>query len=267
MPKWGNLKISRKSELERLVNDLYQLDKKFKDWGLSKTEVIEALTKLLPLDFRAFTSALYGLYMRKKAPGKTRWGDKNPQYVWHMKMLKDLFPKAQFIHIIRDGRAVYHSFINANRKHGKIYPDTPWSAAVYWKSAVNAPNKFLGNRDYFEIFYEKLVMNPERQLKSICQFLEIDFLPEAMLSFPEANARLNLVPQDKLRWHKATLGEVDQGKALQWQKGLRKHSVFLFELLAGKELERRGYKLVFPLLRTGFLNDIFTRLVSMRSRQ
>ena len=38
--------------------------------------------------------------------GMVRWGDKTPQYNDDLSLLRDLFPDAQFVHIVRDGRDV-----------------------------------------------------------------------------------------------------------------------------------------------------------------
>ena len=43
--------------------------------------------------------------------GKSRWGDKTPDYVLYMKDLKKVWPNAQFIHVIRDGRDVALSYL------------------------------------------------------------------------------------------------------------------------------------------------------------
>src|SRR5688572_12230452 len=36
--------------------------------------------------------------------GLTRWGDKTPAYARHLPVLRELFPRAQYIHVVRDGR-------------------------------------------------------------------------------------------------------------------------------------------------------------------
>ncbi|RMF40576.1 MAG: sulfotransferase, partial [Anaerolineae bacterium] len=61
------------------------------------------------------------LYRRQIAPfGAQRWGDKTPLYVQHIPLLADLFPGAQFIHIIRDGR---DAALSARKKWGYAYQD------------------------------------------------------------------------------------------------------------------------------------------------
>ena len=51
------------------------------------------------------TCVLDSLYRIRISPyNAQRWGDKGPAYVSHIPALNKIFPDAQFIHMIRDGR-------------------------------------------------------------------------------------------------------------------------------------------------------------------
>lgn len=54
------------------------------------SEFIELLLKYFSVKFQSFEEFQY------------IWGDKTPLYVQHIDLLKEVFPDAQFIHIIRD---------------------------------------------------------------------------------------------------------------------------------------------------------------------
>lgn len=43
------------------------------------------------------------------ADGSARWGDKTPEYVSHVAAIERHFPRAQFVHIVLDGRDVFLS--------------------------------------------------------------------------------------------------------------------------------------------------------------
>lgn len=47
---------------------------------------------------------LDALYRRKLPQEVDRWGDKTPLYVQYIPEIQVIFPEAQFIHLIRDGR-------------------------------------------------------------------------------------------------------------------------------------------------------------------
>ena len=42
--------------------------------------------------------------------GKQRWAEKTPGYTFHLDLIDELFPNAQYVHVIRDGRDVVASF-------------------------------------------------------------------------------------------------------------------------------------------------------------
>jgi hypothetical protein len=102
--------------------------------------------------------------------GKTRWCEKTPMHVFHMRELAQCFPSAKFIHIIRDGRDCAASF---HRRWGY----EPRTTMQRWKKAV-AEGCFqgtaLGDR-YLEVFYEDLTRAPEPGLQRVCRFLDLPF--------------------------------------------------------------------------------------------
>ncbi len=106
-----------------------------------------------------------------RSQGKRRWCEKTPQNVQHIESLFRLFPNAQFIHIIRDGRACAASF---HRRWGR----TPEYTIYRWRKTVSTGRKqgaAMPDAHYLEIRYEELTTDPERWLKACCRFLDIDF--------------------------------------------------------------------------------------------
>lgn len=104
--------------------------------------------------------------------------------------LKKLFPDSKFIHIIRDGRDVICSLMNApsgflwsyikppgwkeKKKQYKGYLRCAWQ----WKETIeiiNKDKKILSPEDYIEITYEDLVKNPESTMREIFKKLDIPF--------------------------------------------------------------------------------------------
>jgi hypothetical protein len=55
-------------------------------------------------------SALFSAYAAKH--GKPRWGDKTPMYMRHLGLVERLFPDAQYVHLIRDGRDAALAFLD-----------------------------------------------------------------------------------------------------------------------------------------------------------
>ncbi len=115
-----------------------------------------------------------------KKAGKSRWAEKTPAHVHHIAFIHEVFPDAQFIHMIRSGYEVVKSLQNmpwAPRRIG-------WSTKT-WVSSVQAGRAAgakLPPGQYHELRYEQLVKEPQRALEELCAFLGETFSPQ-MLEF------------------------------------------------------------------------------------
>ncbi|WP_049566720.1 sulfotransferase family protein [Nonomuraea sp. SBT364] len=169
--------------------------------------------------------------------GKARWGDKRPSYVKHTDLLLRLFPDAQFIHLIRDGRDCV-----ASLKEMPWYTLDSFHAVSTWAEAIDHGDKLrrtLPDDSYFELRYEDLTDDPVTELKKLCAFLEEDFSP-SMVSPREAASVA--VPQHKV-WHSNTHGEVTRSRVGSWAKRLDGWEIALCEQVLGDRLEANGYEL------------------------
>ncbi len=107
--------------------------------------------------------------------GKQIWCEKTPMYVHHVRVLAGEFPKAKFIHVIRDGRDCAASFHRRWRFN-------PVRTVFRWKRAVQAGRcqaADLGQR-YVEIHYEQLTKAPEESLNELCRYLGVPFESEIL---------------------------------------------------------------------------------------
>jgi hypothetical protein len=107
--------------------------------------------------------------------GKPRWGDKRPGYVQHIDALLRMFPDAQIVHLVRDGRDCVASLKR-----------TPWwrmgvyHAIATWTQALDAGSaaaESLSSDAYLEIQYERLTADREGELRRLCAFLEEEYAP------------------------------------------------------------------------------------------
>lgn len=128
---------------------------------------------------------------------KKRWAEKTPSHVKYMKFINELFPDAQFIHMIRKGYDVARSL-----KHVKWGSKNIILNTYSWASHVSAGYQFgrsLPANRYIEIRYEDLISAPEQTLGRLCRFLDEPYHRQ-MLEFhkPENNSwGLNLSPFTK----------------------------------------------------------------------
>lgn len=209
-------------------------ERRFKDLKLDRDQVRTAIEQGPPTIGSAL-GIVFQEYARKF--GKPRWGDKRPLYINHLGAILEMFPDAQFVHIIRDGRACVASLKRMPWwDGGSISAMSRWVQAMYIGGRARAT---LRPDQYHEISYEKLVADPRPQLEALCRFLGEPFA-ESMLSPSEV---AHTVPKRK-KHHANTRGEVSQAPVAAWQDELEEWEVAVFEVVARKWLKRHGYQLV-----------------------
>ncbi len=98
------------------------------------------------------------------------WGDKTPSYITQVILIKEIFPHARFIHIVRDVRD-YSLSMNAAWKKNMV------RATDRWVNEINIFKKSIEDhsKEIIELRYEDLLDNPEKYLRRICYFLELQF--------------------------------------------------------------------------------------------
>jgi hypothetical protein len=124
------------------------------------------------------------------AQGKKRWGNKTPKAFLHLAELAIVYPDAQFIHVIRDGR---ESACSQARVSGRSVVQ----GALLWRTGMRTGRRAgarLGPHRYFEIRLEELLSSPEEQLRRMCTFLGEDF-DQSLLHF-HTTARERIPPSD-----------------------------------------------------------------------
>lgn len=108
--------------------------------------------------------------------GKPRWGDKRPGYVQHIDALLRLFPEAQIVHVIRDGRACVKELKGTSWwRMGVYHAIATWTQAI--DAGISAAER-LPSSTYTEVQYERLVTAPESELRRLCTFLTEEYAPE-----------------------------------------------------------------------------------------
>ncbi len=107
------------------------------------------------------------LYMSRS--GGLRWVEQTPQYTLHLDAMRLLFPDAQFLFMLRDGRAVVQSL----RKF--VNPVEHAEACKIWQRFVEAGRAFAGgpHGDAFRfVSYEGAVRETETELRAVFDFID-----------------------------------------------------------------------------------------------
>lgn len=135
-----------------------------------RDELVDYLHRTLPGYIRDF--------YRQLAPEARWWGDKNPHYAHPhnlgcLETIRELYPDAKFLHIIRDGRDVVTSGLRG------VWTEFE-SVHQMWTSHLDIGCDFgraLPPDQYFELRYEELIADDPAMARRIFDFLGIDLHP------------------------------------------------------------------------------------------
>jgi hypothetical protein len=213
------------------------------DFGLSDPDVqlIKSRAHALPYERRSLASLIdliYRTYCEINSFSVSRWGDKTPLNILGIRMIEDIFPLAQYVHIVRDPRAVALSIMKAAELSPRIRERSYAQAADRWNISIRNARSLaqrIGPKRYLEVRYEDLVHNPERELGHICTFLRLSYNP-AMLAFHESASRLGDLAMHR---HLKRVGQpLDATRSDAW-----KHSISPGDRLTVERLTVRYRKL------------------------
>ena len=208
-------------------------ESRFRVLGVDGDEVIRqivdgppTLGSALGIVFRAYS----------QSHDKARWGDKRPAYYSFIDELDALFPDAQFVHMVRDGRACVSSM-----KKTKWFDHEPIPCMATWMMAIDSSQESgarLGPDRFLEVRYEDLVTAPEPEIRRVCEFLEEEFAPE--MCEPEKIAdRVNPSYYEQ----RGQIGEGIYTKSMEaWREQLQPWEIATFEKAAGERLAHYGYQ-------------------------
>ena len=206
-----------------------------RDWGLTAADVAPRLRSGMATGDAIGT--VYEAYASKA--GKPRWGDKTPMYMRHLALLARLFPEAQYVHLIRDGRDAALSFLEMPEgtfTRTWAHPTTPAQFACLWRKEVEAARELgrkVGSERYLEVRYEELVARPEPVTREICAFAGIPF-ESAMLDYTGA-VDVSEKPHQQRLLTPPTRG------VRSWRDDMSSTDVANFEAVAGNLLRELGY--------------------------
>lgn len=160
--------------------------------------------------------------------GRIRWGDKYPAHCLDMPVLEALYPEAQYIHIIRDGRDVGLSL-----QHVNFGPKNMLQAAKFWKTHVMSAMTFgqnLPQTRFHEVRYESLLKDSVGVMTQLADFLQIKKGFKEVITRIEQQVGDDLLPDN----------------CWKWEKGLSQDQIAEFENGAGDLLKNLGYEVHFP---------------------
>ena len=172
----------------------------------------------------------------RESTGKKRWGCKSTFMINHVALIRQYYPRAQFIYMVRDGRDVAVSAKKSIFNHFNIYYTAKlWKLeqqmGIYWLNKLSQENILL-------VKYEELLGDTENVIRGICSFLNEPY--EDMLGyFKTAEAKKTASISDDWR---NTSKPIIRNNHQKYRDNLRKSEIELFEKIAASELNHFSYK-------------------------
>jgi hypothetical protein len=110
--------------------------------------------------------------------GRSRWADKSLHTEFHTDRVFAELPGARMIHMVRDPRDRYASIIRRYEDRGK----GPGAIMGGWLASMRQGERNATRHAsrYLFVNYETLARSPEATLRTVCDFLDLDFVPEML---------------------------------------------------------------------------------------
>jgi hypothetical protein len=221
-------------DVERFLDDVARIPT-IREWGVSVADVASRVDSGMPTG--QAVAAIYEAYADEA--GKPRWGDKTPMYMRHLSLLERLFPDAQYVHLIRDGRDAALSFLQMPEgtfTRTWAHPTTPAQFACLWRKEVSdarALGRRVGASRCREVRYEDLVADPEGAIRALCAFAGIPF-EVTMLDYT-GTVDVSAKPHQQ-----RLLAPITSG-ARSWRDDMSAEDIAGFDSVAGDLLRDLGY--------------------------
>jgi len=165
---------------------------------------------------------------------KSKVAEKTPGHELYVDQLAAWFPKARFVWIVRDGRAVVQS---QRRMHWINEP--VWQLCLHWRrSAIEAlrfENAHPGK--IFRIQYEDMLRDPRQALQPLHRFLGIRLEPQQL----EPQGSSDVIPAYENGWKLKASKAIDVARCEAWRKEITRSERFVMNCLMGRHLSMFGY--------------------------
>lgn len=228
-PHYGNLAVERNRR--RFIRDLLR-DVYIRKWNMDCS--VEDVEQAAPEFTRAgIIEALFQLY--RKDQGAERWGDKTPNHIRCLPLIREDFPDAPLIHLVRDGRDVAEAF--RRMMYGPVSAlglGRTWRREVmHWRTYQEQ----AGTDNMMEVQYEDLVRVPKDVIERVLAFIDEPFVDTTS---DYADAEVSKLIGDE-PWHASLQQGITTEKVGIYRRRFSEREIELIEYMAGDALEAYGY--------------------------
>jgi len=261
--------FTRKPLLKSLVDSA-----EIEEWLTRKSNRWNHGRDLSPLVLRA--SADFIMERDAAREGKMIVGDKSPSSVIHGQVVRDmhsLYPDAQIVNIVRDGRDVliserFRNFVEESKfltaEDKRIIDDlrkdqTPFTngvssiftetfirnIATRWVKDLtesDAEAQRLYGKNYHSLRYEDLLETPFEVMTKLWEFLSVKKISKALEKTIKAEMSSNPDEQWQAERNESIASFLPKGQAGNWQRLFTEKDKSVFKEVAGEMLVKWGYE-------------------------
>jgi hypothetical protein len=226
-------------QVARILHTIFGRYRFVKEWKGAPPDPDQFIASLPDRTPATFLDALYGAYARQY--GAERWGDKTPIYASYIDLIHTIFPQAQFLHIIRDGRDAALSMLD-KYAHDEFHVDI-FFAARNWVRRIRYAQRAgakLGPGLYYELRYEALIDDPEGELRAVCDFLGESYEPGMIEYHRVARERI----EADSHFFSNVRNPLSRERMGRWQQEMPERDQRLVQFVAGRLLAQLGYAVI-----------------------
>jgi len=240
-PKYGTLEHWNMETLEHFYSELLE-QWQFKSWHIDHDKLrADLLACAGPTTYASVCRVVYLNHISFYPKEEIRMiGDKNPGYSIYYDRLKKIFPDAKFIYILRDYRDNFHSVKNVDFEL-PIVSVVVYKWKYFYKRALEAARKYP--ESFYLLRYEDLVSEPEPQLRGVCEFLGLPYVPEVFDFYKMKSKAEETYPAVILKkHHKSLFNPVNTSRIGLWKQSMSQRQVRIADMVAGKYADKAGYE-------------------------
>lgn len=237
---------------ERFIKDLFREEKMVLLWELDLPALKKRIARL-PED-TSYGDMCKQVYVSSKSfhpkESAEMIVDKNPIYALMIPQLREIFPQAKFIHLVRDYRGTVNSIFNLYKKISIRMLGLSWTMT----NLEIEKSKHLVPEAFFTIRYEDLLDRPQEELEKLLHFLGMPF-HKNMLTYHSRIASslddyIQRSPSEKIRRvrdigiakvHKNLSRPLDNSFKEKWRENLSLKQIEVLESCCGGLGTQYGY--------------------------
>lgn len=172
--------------------------------------------------------------------------DQTPGNVFYFQEILNNFPEAKIINLVRDPRDVLLSQKNKWKRRyfgasgipkkesiRSYFNYHPITISKIWNTAINAVKDNKDSR-LKTIYFENFIKYPEKNMKDICQFLEVEF-DSNMLKIPNIGSSNGVDDNNKIGIDKTKFGKWKYG-------GLSSSELYICQKMCSENMNDLGYE-------------------------